>query len=268
MSRGGTHSFGLGWHAVAAGTIIACCLLIDPWFARWVRAWPEGLVQVFRTLTDLGRSHWYLVPTGLGTILFAILASRVREPLKHQALASLALACGFVLVAVASTGLLTTTLKYLIGRARPKLLDQEGTFGLAPFGLDADFASFPSGHANTAVAIALCLIFLWPRYRVPLAVFAVLIAFSRVAVGAHYPSDVIAGGYLAIVTTTAWRRVFAGQRLVFMPSADGSIVVRGHQIRRWMSDRLRNQVRLGPVRCRGWLRGPGLAGGIQDDRPG
>lgn len=225
-------------------------------------------MQVFRLITDLGRSHLYLMPAGLGALLFAILASRVGDPRKRQALASLALACGFVFVAVASTGLLTTALKYLIGRPRPKLLDQEGTLGLSPLGLDADFASFPSGHANTAVAIALCLILLWPRYWVPLTGFAIVIGFSRVAVGAHYPSDVIAGGYLAIVTTAAWRRTLAGERLVFMPAANGAIVVRGQQIRRWLANRLRAQVRLVPVVCRGWLRGLSLAGEVRDDQSG
>ena len=255
---------GTRWRLVAiGGAIVACFLLIDPWFADWVRGWPDGVVRVFRELTDLGRSHWYLVPTGVGTILFAALATRARGLRERQALVAIALVCGFVFVAVASTGLLTTTLKYLIGRARPKLMDQEGTFGFAPLSVDSDFASFPSGHANTAVAVAVCLIFLWPRCRLPMAAFAVVIAFSRVAVGAHYPSDVLAGGTLAVITTAAWRRIFASQRLVFMPTAEGSIVLRGWQIRRWVWGRLRAEVRLDPrVPGRGtWLRRLGLPGG-------
>lgn len=220
-----------------------CVLVVDPSVAAWVRQWPQGFVGVFRDVTDLGRSHWYLVATGAGVIIFGVLAARASQPRERQAWAWLMLASGFVFIAVASTGLLTTTLKYLIGRARPKLIDQEGTLGFEPFGLDADFASFPSGHANTAVALAVCLIFLWPRLWLPLVAFAAVIASSRVAVGAHYPSDVVAGAYLAIMTTYAWRRVFAGQRLLFMPTPDGVIEVRGRQIRRWMWDQVRAMAR-------------------------
>ena len=56
--------------------------------------------------------------------------------------------------------------------------------------------SFPSGHAASATAAALALARVWPSARLALAALATLIAFSRIYVGVHYPSDVVAGALL------------------------------------------------------------------------
>jgi len=57
-------------------------------------------------------------------------------------------------------------------------------------------SSFPSGHAATSFAGATVLGLLLPRFRVPLYVLAVLIAWSRLYVGVHFPSDVLVGAVL------------------------------------------------------------------------
>ncbi|MGE0812083.1 MAG: phosphatase PAP2 family protein [Vicinamibacterales bacterium] len=56
--------------------------------------------------------------------------------------------------------------------------------------------SFPSGHAATAVAGALAGTAMVPALRVSLWVLATAMAYSRVYVGVHYPSDVLAGAVL------------------------------------------------------------------------
>jgi undecaprenyl-diphosphatase len=53
--------------------------------------------------------------------------------------------------------------------------------------------SFPSDHAAAAFAIAVAVLLLSRRAGLPLLVLAVFVAFSRVALGVHYPSDVLAG---------------------------------------------------------------------------
>lgn len=53
--------------------------------------------------------------------------------------------------------------------------------------------SFPSGHSATAVVGAVSLARVWPQARWALAILGALIAYSRIYVGVHYPTDVIAG---------------------------------------------------------------------------
>jgi len=70
--------------------------------------------------------------------------------------------------------------------------------------LGASRWSFPSGHAATAFAGAVALTYLW-RAGAPLFfLLATAIAFSRVYVGVHYPSDVLAGAALGTVVGLGW----------------------------------------------------------------
>ena len=70
----------------------------------------------------------------------------------------------------------------------------------------AAYPSFPSGHVAVTTALALATATLIPKLRYVLWTYAVVIAFTRLAYGAHFPSDVILGfvlGYLAVRTTIA-----------------------------------------------------------------
>ena len=60
--------------------------------------------------------------------------------------------------------------------------------------------SFPSGHAATSFACATVLSYYAPRLRLPLVVLAALIALSRVYNAMHYPTDVLAGSLLGVLT--------------------------------------------------------------------
>ena len=79
-------------------------------------------------------------------------------------------------------------------------------------------SSFPSGHSNASFAVACAITWCLTKKRkwvgVILIVIAALIAFSRLYVGAHYPTDVIAGGFLgmmcSIVTYLILRRKVLG----------------------------------------------------------
>jgi undecaprenyl-diphosphatase len=60
-------------------------------------------------------------------------------------------------------------------------------------------SSFPAGHAATAFAGATLLSYLAPRAAPAFVVLAVLIGYSRVYVGVHYPGDVVVGALIGVV---------------------------------------------------------------------
>lgn len=97
---------------------------------------------------------------------------------------------------------------------RPAGVLESGSFNL--IGQKLYVHSFPSGHATTVFVVAAALIFAWPeasrRMRLAILAGAVLIAFSRIAVGAHWPLDVLVGacggwliGAFGYVLTMRWR---------------------------------------------------------------
>jgi undecaprenyl-diphosphatase len=66
-----------------------------------------------------------------------------------------------------------------------------------------DHFSFPSGHTLHAIAFSLVACFYFPGLWIVLLPFTLLTAVSRVALGLHYPSDVIAGGALGALIAGA-----------------------------------------------------------------
>ena len=114
------------------------------------------------------------------------------------------------IVCVALADLLATTLKLLTDRPRPFVANPEQD-PLVRTTLDV---SFPSGHAAMSFAAATVLARSVPRPVAPLLfVLAALIAWSRVYVGVHYPTDVLAGALLGTaIGLTAPRLLAAGLR--------------------------------------------------------
>jgi undecaprenyl-diphosphatase len=109
-----------------------------------------------------------------------------------------------ILVAESVSGVL----KVWVDRDRPPLSDPQPE---PLVDLPATF-SFPSGHATVSFACATTLALAVPRLRIPLYALAVLISFSRVYVGVHYPLDVLAGAVLGVALAIALRKLAAALR--------------------------------------------------------
>jgi undecaprenyl-diphosphatase len=79
-------------------------------------------------------------------------------------------------------------------RLRPGVAHPDVRLVVAPL----DEYSFPSGHTMHAVAFTCVFAAYFPALLVPLAVFSVLVAVSRVVLGLHYPTDVLLGFALGL----------------------------------------------------------------------
>jgi undecaprenyl-diphosphatase len=66
---------------------------------------------------------------------------------------------------------------------------------------EPDRFSFPSGHATASMSVALVYGIAFPAWSVPLLLLALLVGFSRVRLGVHYPSDVLVGQLIALATS-------------------------------------------------------------------
>ncbi len=137
-------------------------------------------------------------------------SSRVLFPLATAA--TIALLCGrrrfealLLAASVISSATVVYIVKTVVGRARPALWETEWYWG----------SSFPSGHtlvvAAFATAMVLCVGRIWPAARefaLSIALlWIILVGFSRLVIGVHWPTDVLAaaciGAFLPLAMSVA-----------------------------------------------------------------
>jgi len=104
---------------------------------------------------------------------------------------------GLCLLALAIADSSANILKHLFERPRPcRILEDVRLL----VGCGRSF-SFPSNHAVNAFAVAATFSHFYRKAALPMLFIAFLIAFSRIYVGVHYPSDVIAGALWGGIVT-------------------------------------------------------------------
>lgn len=147
------------------------------WFVTSVGISPD----TWRAITGLGGQ--VLVPVGVGLVLWLVWQRRLADAV-------------IVAVALIGASLFTDAVKDLVARPRPPGADVGAVAG----------ASFPSGHTlNSTVTYGLVALYVWRSHlalaarQITVAVLVAipfLVGLSRIALGVHYPSDVL-GGWLA-----------------------------------------------------------------------
>jgi membrane-associated phospholipid phosphatase len=207
---------------VGVALVAVAMLFLDARGMSFARSLPPWLVDTFNEITDYGKSGWFLMPLA-GAIITAAIFAPVAGRIANLVLTSIVVRLTYLFFAIAVPGLVVTIVKGFIGRARPS---EVGPFTYTPWTWRHEFASLPSGHTTTAFAAACAIATLWPRMRIPMLIFAVIIALSRVVITAHFVSDVVAAAFVGTFGAILVRNWYAARGLAFSPGPDGAVHAR------------------------------------------
>jgi undecaprenyl-diphosphatase len=213
------------WLLLAAIFAVAITALMFTLDARIILAMPpRGTASLWplRILTEFGKASYIL--WGLFGLMIAVL---LIAPLLRGRGAAMAIGLGtriqFLFLSVLTPMLAGEVLKGVVGRARPFVGGHADPFHYSHFAWTEAYASFPSGHATAAFALAFAVSAIWPRLRGVMWLYAIVIALTRIALLAHHPSDVVGGALVGVVGAMAVRYWFATRRVLFMINSDGAI---------------------------------------------
>lgn len=152
---------------------------LEPGLCRSAGRWGarQGVRRFFGMISRLGNGvFWY----GLMVVLAAFGGTR------GVAAALQMLGTGLV------AWLLYRTIKLRTRRPRPFRVHPEITARVAAL----DEYSFPSGHTLQAVSFSIVAVAWFPLLAAPLIAFTIVVGLSRVVLGLHYPTDVLAGALI------------------------------------------------------------------------
>jgi membrane-associated phospholipid phosphatase len=212
------------WLSAGLGAaIIVLMYAIDAWEITQMPKRGTPSLWWVSILTDFGKDE-YVLAVLAGLLVAVAIVSPALRGIQRSLLLGLGTRLQFIFCAVAVPNLVTEVLKYSIGRGRPFVGGEANAFHFSHFAGNPAYYSFPSGHATTAFALALAVSAVWPQARVAMAVYAIVIAATRLVLLAHHPSDVVAGALIGLIGTMFVRYWFAARRLGFAIQRDGSIV--------------------------------------------
>ena len=190
-------SRGVDWLTISAYAGVCLLLvgvgfLLDDSIEKLVRLNSRPLAEKFA---------WFMSKSGEGWVIAA-----VALPVSAWLFWRRSVEASRLVFTAACTGLLTgaaaTVVRSLLGRTRPTAQAIQGFYGVWH---DShwiigkyEFGSFPSGHTATVVGLAAAAWMINRRWGWVAIVYAVLVAWSRIAMGCHHFSDVIAASLLGI----------------------------------------------------------------------
>lgn len=235
------HSVNRHVRLVGAGAVIAALLIVlsvamlDIHAVGWAKGLSDAMTRFFRSATRFGKSDWLLIPAGVCGLVLLVADWTRAERRVAAAWAEIGAFVLFFFVAVAGSGLTTDLVKWIVGRSRPGRFDIDGTLTFTPFSSDAVFLSFPSGHATTVAAATLAVILIMRRFRwigLTLLALAAVVAVSRVAVRAHFPSDVVGGIFVGATFTYGLAYALGRAGVGFQRQRDGWLLPKTVALRR------------------------------------
>lgn len=125
-----------------------------------------------------------------GLVLGFVILARMTHKQRWR---RLAMVC---LLSAALSGLAAVSMRFMLGRARPIARMNGGFYGPD---LRTDYQGCPSGHTATAFGAAVPLVIADPLVGVPVIALASGVAWSRLYLNKHYPTDIAAGLWVAIM---------------------------------------------------------------------
>jgi membrane-associated phospholipid phosphatase len=176
------------WIALIVAAVIAlvAAFLLDQATAHLITTYssPE-LKRVMRIVSRVGDWPTHAIAGAIGFAITLVIGSKAWMRIFVAMLIALALA-----------GVTARAIKIASGRARPSVKTEAQWNGPQ---FSSKYHAFPSGHTASSTAFFVALFLTRRKSGAPLLLIPILIALSRMIVGAHYLSDVILAAILGVI---------------------------------------------------------------------
>ena len=211
------------WVAVAAIVTIALCLCGILWFDKLLYLFLRGFSWKIWGLFDtvFAAKIWLGVTAIIGSVIF--IKNKLKTKNKSQEKINWFSVrqifvffkekskdnYGFLIFySCALASAVGGVLKFVLGRARPVFFDTLGNTGFYPGTAEWAFNSMPSGHATVSFAGLVMIGLLFPRVKWATWTLAIIIGLSRVCCGAHWPTDVLLGAFIGMISADLVKNQF------------------------------------------------------------
>ncbi len=210
---------------IGAGLVVALMLGFDATEIAMMPARNAPSTWPARFITDFGKDDYVLTALAAALVVMELAFPLLRGAARGRLL-RFAARFEYLLLAVLLPILATEVIKRVVGRGRPFVGGKADPFHFLPFHDAEPYFSFPSAHSATAFALAFGVAAIWPKAPIPMFIYALLIAASRLVILAHHPSDVVGGAVVGLLGALAVRYWFAARDIAFAITENGEIVAR------------------------------------------
>lgn len=166
---------------------------------QWLNSW-AGINPLWDYLIVFRAAYlWYIVMAAAALFVVVTFFPRFREYRRHN----FELFLFAFISAFTARFVIAEIIRLLYFRPRPYMaLENVQVLQHQLFGNMATSGSFPSGHASLAFAVAATIYFYYPKTSILFFLAAISIGIGRVAAGVHWPSDILGGAVIGVLT--AW----------------------------------------------------------------